>query len=116
MAWGPAYQDEGLVFCREDGTLIHPDLFSRMFGRHIAAAGLPCIRVHDLRHTYATLALAAGKNPKVVADRLGHARVAFTLDVYSHAVPELDEEAAESVARLILGRDRSVTVEEQIGR
>jgi len=58
---------------------------------------------HDLRHTHATLSIsfAAGVHPKVVSDRLGHATVAFTLDVYSHAVPALQEEAAERVAALV---------------
>ena len=56
--------------------------------------------MHDLRHTHATLALAVGVHPKVAQERLGHSTVAFTLDVYSHAVPALQEEAAERVAPL----------------
>ena len=64
---------------------------------------VPRIRVHDLRHTYATLALAAGVHPKIVSERLGHSSVAFTLDVYSHVIPVLEEEAASRVARLITG-------------
>lgn len=101
MAWGPAYEESGLVFTREDGRPIHPDRFTQMFDKHVKDAGLPRIRLHDLRHTYATLALAAGVHPKVVSERLGHATVAFTLDVYSHAVPALQEDAAERVASLI---------------
>jgi integrase len=61
------------------------------------------IRFHDLRHTYATLALQAGLNVKIVSSRLGHANVAFTLNVYSHALPEMDEEAAETFAAFIGG-------------
>lgn len=64
-------------------------------------AGLRRIRLHDLRHTHATLALAAGVHPKVVSERLGHATVAFTLDVYSHTVPALQAEAADRIASLI---------------
>ena len=101
MAWGPAYQDSGLVVTREDGSLVHPDRFTQMFDKHVKNSGLPRIRLHDLRHTHATLALAAGVHPKVVSDRLGHATVAFTLDVYPHAVPALQEEAAERVAALV---------------
>ncbi len=86
---------------REDGTLVHPDRFTQMFDKHVKHAGLSRIRLHDLRHTYATLALAAGVHPKGVSERLGHATVAFTLDVYSHAVPALQEEAADRVAALI---------------
>jgi integrase len=101
MSWGQAYRDSGLVVTREDGTLVHPDRFTQMFDKHVKHSGLPRIRLHDLRHTHATLALAAGVHPKVVSERLGHATVAFTLDVYSHAVPALQEEAADRVAALI---------------
>jgi integrase len=101
MSWGQAYRDSGLVVTREDGTLVHPDRFTQMFDKHVKDAGLPRIRLHDLRHTHATLALGAGVHPKVVSERLGHATVAFTLDVYSHAVPALQEEAADRIAALI---------------
>jgi integrase len=58
-------------------------------------------RLHDLRHTWASLALAAGVNPKVVSERLGHATVSFTLDTYSHVMPGLQEDAAARVAALL---------------
>jgi len=77
-------------------------VLSRSIGPvRVRSAGLPRIRFHDLRHTHATLALAAGVHPKVVSERLGHATVAFTMDVYSHAIPALQAEAAEAVAALI---------------
>jgi integrase len=63
---------------------------------------LPDIRLHDLRHTYATLALRAGIHPKVDSERLGHITVAITLDTYSHAIPALQEEAA-LIAGLVFG-------------
>ena len=69
----------------------------------VAQLELPLIRVHDLRHGFASLALESGVHPKVVSERLGHASVAFTLDRYSHAVPALEEAAAEQVAALIRG-------------
>lgn len=100
---GEAYQDQGLVFCREDGTPVHPDRFTQMFDKHVKASGLPRIRLHDLRHTHATLALAAGIHPKVVSERLGHSTVAFTMDVYSHAIPSMEAEAAETIANLVRG-------------
>lgn len=53
-----------LVFCRADGTPVHPDRFTQMFDKHVKDSGLPRIRLHDLRHTHATLALAAGIHPK----------------------------------------------------
>jgi integrase len=79
LAWGEAWQDTGLVFTQEDGTLIHPHQFSRCFERHLLASGLPRIRLHDVRHSYATAALAAGIPAKVVSERLGHANVSITL-------------------------------------
>ncbi len=66
---------------------------------------LPAIRLHDLRHTHATLVLQAGIHPKVVSERLGHATVSITLDTCSHAIPAMQEEAAERIAGLVsLGR------------
>ena len=61
----------------------------------------PKIRLHDLRHTHATLALQAGIHPKVVSERLGHATVSITLDTYSHAIPAMQEEAAALIAGLV---------------
>jgi integrase len=101
LAWGPAYQDHGLVLSREDGSPIWPRTFSRGFGRHAEDAELPTIRLHDLRHTHATLALSAGIHPKVVSERLGHSTVSITLDTYSHAIPAMQEDAAAKVAALI---------------
>lgn len=103
LACGEAWQDTGLVFTREDGSMIHPEHLSDLFTRRAKAAGLPRIRFHDLRHTYATAALSAGVHVKVVSERLGHATVAITLDTYSHVLPSMDESAAETVARHILG-------------
>jgi integrase len=101
LALGPAYADHGLVFCREDGVPLWPRTFSQMFKRHVENAGLPPIRLHDLRHTHATLALQAGIHPKVVSERLGHANISITLDTYSHAIPAMQEDAAAKVAALI---------------
>ena len=70
----------------------------------LAAAGLPPITFHALRHTAATLLLGQGEHPKVVQERLGHANIAITLDTYSHAVPALEEEAARTVAALVFGQ------------
>jgi hypothetical protein len=100
---GACYQDSGLVFTWPDGSTIHPLRFSRWFEGHARRAGLPKIRLHDLRHSYASAALAAGVPAKVISERLGHATIAVTMDIYSHVLPGLDREAADSVARLILG-------------
>lgn len=61
------------------------------------------IRLHDLRHGWATMALAAGVHPKVVQERLGHSSISITLDTYSHVSPALHGEAAETVAALVFG-------------
>ena len=99
--WGELWTDSGLVFTREDGTAWHPDRISKLFDRAILASRLPRIRLHDLRHTHATLALGANVHPKIVSDRLGHSTVAFTLDIYSHCVPALAQDAAERIATLV---------------
>jgi integrase len=82
---------------------MHPEYVRRQFDRHLQRAGLPRIRFHDLRHTHATLALQAGVHPKIVSERLGHTTVAMTLDVYSHAIPALQQDAAATVAGLVSG-------------
>lgn len=70
----------------------------------MAETKLPALRgPHNLRHTWATLALNAGMHPKVVSDRLGHATIAVTIDTYSHVAPSLDAAAADSVAANIFG-------------
>jgi integrase len=103
LAAGPDYADSGLAFTMPGGTPIHPNRFSLWFRRHVRAAGLPAIRLHDMRHSYATAGLAAGVPPKVMSERLGHATVAFTLDTYTSALPAMDKSAADVVAGLILG-------------
>ena len=101
LAFGPGYRSDGYVFCREDGVALRPDHVSKAFQDAIKRAELPRIRLHDLRHTWASLALSAGVSPKVVSERLGHASVSFTLDVYSHVMPGLQEDAAAKVAALL---------------
>jgi len=100
---GSAYDDQGFVVTRADGRPHDPNDFSREFDRRVKRLGLPRIRLHDLRHTWATLALTAGIHPKVVSERLGHSTIAITLDIYSHVTPTLQREAAEVVANVIFG-------------
>lgn len=101
MLCGVGYIETGLVAARQDGSWIHPERFSRWFDAHVRRAALPRIRVHDLRHTHATLVLQAGVHPKVVQERLGHSSIIVTLDTYSHVIPAMQEDAAELVARLV---------------
>ncbi len=85
----------GLVFCdTRGGPIRKSNLVRRSFRPLLIKAGLPLIRFHDLRHTAATLLLAQGVHPKVVQERLGHAQIAITLDVYSHVLPSMGREAA----------------------
>jgi len=90
-----------LVFSQATGEPIHPALFSYSFQQQVKRAGVHRIRLHDLRHTHATLALQAGIHPKIVSERLGHSSITITLDTYSHVLPTMQRDAAEQVAALI---------------
>jgi integrase len=103
LRYGELWTDIGLVATHEDGTAINPRLFSAWFTQQARAADLPLIRLHDLRHSYATAALSAGIAAKVVSERLGRANIAITLGTYSHVLPNMQEQAAEQIAQLILG-------------
>jgi integrase len=96
-----AYQDRDLVFCRPDGVAYDPDVITHQFDRAVANAGVPRVRLHDLRHTYATLALKAHVSVNVVSRRLGHSRVSVTQDIYQHVIAGMDEDAAQQIADLV---------------
>jgi integrase len=100
-AWGSAWQQTGLVFTREDGSGLHPDLVTDTFHRIAATADLPPIRLHDLRHTAASLALQAGVPMKVVSEQLGHSSLAITADTYTSVLPAVAHAAAEAVANTV---------------
>ncbi len=106
--WGEDYQDLDLVVAKENGEPIHPHTFSQSFERLLEKANLRRIRLHDLRHTHATLALKAGVPVKVISERLGHESPAFTLKQYAHVIPGMQAEAAAQVAAMIDGPPGSV--------
>lgn len=108
MAWGAGWVDSGLVFTREDGTPLRPDYLSALFDRLTRHAVLRRIRLHDTRHTAATLALRAGIPTEVVSRWLGHASVAITQDTYQHAIPSMMEEAGAKLTSLIMGKNASL--------
>jgi integrase len=99
--WDEAWVESDLVFTLENGAALDPESVSRYWRQAVKKSMLPQIRLHDLRHTHATLALQAGIHPKVVSERLGHATVSITLDTYSHAIPAMQEEAAALIAGLV---------------
>ena len=97
---GIGLADNDFVFIRHDGSPINPNTVTQAFLGLITKAGLKHVRLHDLRHTHATLMLKAGIHPKVVSERLGHANIGITLDIYSHVLPGLQEAAAEKFDRI----------------
>jgi integrase len=101
VAWGRAPNHESLVFTRADGRSLRPEYVTRHFQRLAHEAGLPVIRLHDLRHTHASLALAAGVDIKVVSDRLGHATTAITADLYTHVSRGVGRKAADRIADVL---------------
>lgn len=92
-----------LVVTEPDGSAVHPEVFSRRFKAQAKTAGLPIVRFHDARHSYATAALKAGVPVKVLSQRLGHADVSVTLRIYAHVMPGDDEAAADLAATAIFG-------------
>lgn len=101
---GEDYQDQGLIFSLPDGRPVHPKVASNLFRKAVTRHEMTPLSLHGLRHTWATLALQAGVHPKVVQERLGHATISITLDIYSHVNPGLDAEAADTVAALLRPR------------
>jgi integrase len=105
---GPAFHDRGLVFCKADGEAWQPVNFSSDFSALVRRLPITRVRFHDLRHTHATQLLRQGVNPKVVSERLGHSTVAFTLDVYSHVLPGMQDDAVrriDAALRSVIGND-----------
>lgn len=101
LAMGEAFNDLDLVFCRPDGKALHPEYVSRTFARLVKLHDLPHIRLHDLRHTYATFALCAGVAPRVVSDQLGHSDMTVTQDIYQAVLPLLQDDAAVRIAAFV---------------
>jgi len=84
---------DSLVFGTPEGKPFNPSVLSHDFGRMVKRMGLEGVRFHDLRHTFASLMLLRGAKPKVISEALGHASVAFTMDVYSHIIEGMQEDA-----------------------
>jgi integrase len=94
IAAGDGWTESGLVFTTIGGRHIEPRNLNTTFARLVAAAGVRPIRLHDLRHTCATLLLSRGVSPRMVMDILGHSQIAVTMNTYGHVIPAMQHEAA----------------------
>ena len=93
-ALGLVWRDSDYVFSKFDGAPYHPNTVSKAFSKIIKKSGLPKVRLHDLRHTHATIMIKQGADPKTISERLGHSSVVITLDTYAHVLPGMQEAAA----------------------
>ena len=108
---GLIVSDDDLVFSRYDGKPLLPDSVTHAWARLARQTGLKGIRLHDARHTHASLMLKQGIHPKIVQERLGHASIQITLDTYSHVAPGLQEAAAAGFDKMVLPRHEKEAVE-----
>jgi len=104
MIKGYSLSDDDLVFSQYDGKLLLPDSVTHAWKSLANRIGLKGIRLHDARHTHASLMLKQGIHPKVVQERLGHASIKITLDVYSHVAPGIQRAAANKFDDIVLSR------------
>ncbi len=97
---GTNWQDRNLVFCNRRGGFSHPDVLLGQFHKLLDDAGLPRMRLHDLRHSAATILMAMKVPIKVIQELLGHSSVIITLNVYGHVLPSMQDEAVDNMERL----------------
>ena len=109
---GKALAEDDFVYSHMDGTPLNPNTVSHTFSKITARAGLPHLRLHDLRHLHATMLLKSGTHPRIVQERLGHSSIATTLDIYSHTVLGLQKAAAERIDTLLPVQEQK----ENVGR
>jgi integrase len=100
---GSTWQDRDLVFCNKYGGYLEPTKLLKKFRTLLVEASLPSIRFHDLRHSAATILLAMNVHPKVVQERLGHSRISMTMDIYSHVLPSMQQEAVDKLNDVLKG-------------
>jgi integrase len=103
LAAGSAWQDTGFVFTTPIGTPLDGPNVSRYYHRTLKRIGMPEQRFHDLRHTAASLMLAQGIHPRVVMETLGHSQISLTMNLYSHVIPALQQDAAQRMDALLAG-------------
>lgn len=98
---GKAWEDNDVVVDRGDGRPMDPAEMSRLFTKIARAAGATGVRLHDMRHAFATMLLVSGVHPKVVSEALGHTSVGFTMDTYQHVLPSMQAEAARAIETVL---------------
>jgi integrase len=108
---GIPLKDDDMVFSDLEGKPLLPDTVSHVWTKLVKRTGLKGIRLHDARHTHASLMLKQGVHPKVVQERLGHATISTTLDLYSHVTPGLQQAAAEGFDKMVLPKREKEAVE-----
>jgi integrase len=101
LAAGSGYVESGRVVTMPDGSPVAPNRFRLWYIASVKRAGLPYIRLHDLRHTYVTVANAAGTPLDVISLRVGHAKTSITSDIYSHVLPQKDRDAADAIGSVL---------------
>jgi integrase len=101
---GKDWIDNGLIFCRGNGEPLDPDnLYHREFKPILKRTGLREINIHSLRHTFASILIAAGHSPKYIQNQMGHASINITMDLYGHLMPEVHQGAAERSENIVFG-------------
>jgi integrase len=108
---GIRLKNDDLVFSTPDGKPLRPNTVTRAWAMLAAKAGVKPIRLHDARHSHASLMLRQGVHPKIVQERLGHSSIQITLDTYSHVAPGLQQAAAENFDRLLNDKSENIAVE-----
>jgi integrase len=94
---GEKWVERGIVFTNTIGGFLSSNILRQLFHDLLKSAGLPDMRFHDLRHSAATILLGAKVQLKVVSERLGHASIATTADIYSHVLPEMQQEVVDKI-------------------
>jgi len=101
---GSKWVDNDLIFCQKDGSPLDADnLYHRDFHRILKRSGIRRIRIHDLRHTFASILIAAKHSPKYIQNQMGHGSIQITMDLYCHLMEEVHEGAADKTASVIFG-------------
>jgi integrase len=103
LEYGPLWQNTGFVFTHPNGTPLIPDQITQDFASIVKRFDLPHLTFHGLRHAFATLALKQNIHPKIVSEALGHSKIGITMNLYSHVIPDMQDELADAVADVLSG-------------